>query len=133
MKEFKLDEHPKIESGFKAPDGYFDSLQQKINSRINQEPKVIPINRRKSWIYSAAAVLVIGLGITVFNARSVESNALDAIAIENYLASQGTTETLVVEALEIEDIEQLSANYPLDDQAIEELLSNTNVEQYITD
>ena len=133
MKEFKLDENSKIESGFKTPEGYFDSLPQKINNKITQEPKVIPINRRKTWMYSAAAVLVIGLGITVFNALSVESISTDAVVIENYLASQPATEMLVMEALEIEDLEQLSANYPIDDQAIEELLYNTNVEQYIID
>ena len=129
MKEFKLDEHPKIESGFKTPQGYFDTFPKKINTKITEEPRVIPL-RRKAWMYTTAAVLVIGLGITVFNMPS-ESNSADAVAIENYLASQPTTEMLVVDALEIEDLEQLNASYAIDDQAVEELLLNTNVEQYI--
>jgi hypothetical protein len=145
MTAFKLDEHPKIESGFKAPEGYFENLSKKVNAQISErEPKIIPleaepntaklIDRRKTWMYAAAAVLVVGLGVTLFDALSVQSNSTDSVAIENYLASQATTEDLLVEALEKEDIEQLSASYNLDDQAIEDALANnTNLEQYIID
>jgi len=135
MTAFKLDEHPKIETGFKVPDGYFDALSKKVNLAISeQQPQVIPITRRKTWMYAAAAVLVIGLGVTTFNALSLQPNATDSAAIENYLATQSATEDLLVDALEKEDIEKLSAGYDLDDHAIEEVLSNNaNLEQYIID
>lgn len=135
MTAFKLDEHPKINSGFKTPNDYFDDFPEKVDAKIsNLETPVIPISRRKNWLYAAAAVLVVGLGVTVFNALSVQSSVNDSAAIENYLATQYSTEDLLVEALEKEDIEQLSANYNLDEQALEEELStNANLEQYIID
>ena len=133
MKAFKLDEHPKIDTGFTTPENYFELLSENVNIKIaTDQPKVISINRRKTWMYSVAAVLVVGLGITVFNALSVQSTLTDSAAIENYLAYQPNTEELLVEVLENGDIENLSASYNLDDQAVEELLAtNTNLENYI--
>ena len=34
MKEFRLDNEPKITSGFKTPEGYFDDLSKKINANL---------------------------------------------------------------------------------------------------
>lgn len=133
MKDFKLDDHKKISPGFEIPDGYFDHLSEKINSRLKDaEPKTIPLYNRKKWFYAAASVLVFGLGITAYNALMVRSNTADATAIENYLAGQTATEDILVELLEKDDIEQLNNDYALDDKAVEDILShNTNLEQYL--
>lgn len=133
MKDFKLEEN-KIPSGFKAPEDYFGQLSQKVNLRLAAEPKVIPLYRKKNFAYTAAAVLVAALGITTYNAIAVRDRSTDAVAIENYLAVQASTEDNLVELLENEDIEKLSSDYPLDDKTVEDLLShNANLEQYILD
>ena len=41
MKPFKLDNEPKITSGFTMPEGYFDSFTDKVLTQLNkEEPKV---------------------------------------------------------------------------------------------
>jgi len=52
MKPFKLDNTPKIESGFKTPDNYFENFQASLieklaNEHINGETKVISILKKK--------------------------------------------------------------------------------------
>ncbi|GAA6767265.1 hypothetical protein AAFH68_32140 [Flavobacterium sp. CGRL1] len=48
MKEFKLENEPKITAGFKTPDHYFDTFSAKVLEQINErEVKVIPLYKRK--------------------------------------------------------------------------------------
>lgn len=132
MKDFKLGENDKIASGFKAPDSYFDGLTEKINLKLqHREPKLVPLYRKKNFIYAAAAILILGLGITTYNAITIQTSVTDPIVIENYLASQSSTEDNLTELLDSEDIEKLD-HYNLDDQAVEDLLArNANLEQYL--
>ncbi|HMI08032.1 MAG TPA: hypothetical protein VK528_10830 [Flavobacterium sp.] len=135
MKDFKLDNHEKISPGFKIPEGYFDSLSEKITGQLSKEkPKVIPLyQKRKTWIYAAAAVLVTALSLPVYNSITANSNEPDQATLENYLANQSNiSEDVLVDLLEKEDIEKLEIDYNLGDKAIEDaLLHNANLEQYI--
>ncbi|RZK10476.1 MAG: hypothetical protein EOO46_10655, partial [Flavobacterium sp.] len=90
MKDFKLDREPKIATGFTAPEGYFDDFQTRMMANLPvQEPKVIPLfARRKTWIMSAVAVLVLALSIPVYNNLYSTSEEIDAVSMENYLAYQ---------------------------------------------
>ena len=131
MNHFKLDDN-KITSGFKTPDTYFNQLSEKIHVRLVDEPKVVPLYRKKNFIYAAAAILVAALGITTYDAMKVQSITADAVTIENYLVSQTSTEDNLVELLERDDIEKIKVDYELDDKAVEDILSHTaNLEQYI--
>lgn len=136
MNDFKLDNHEKISPGFKVPEGYFDSLSEKINGQLSREkPKVIPLyQKRKAWIYAAAAILVMALSLPVYNSITANSNEPDEATLENYLANQSNiSEDVLVDLLEKEDIEKLEIDYNLGDKAIEDaLLHNANLEQYIT-
>ena len=60
MKEFRLDNEPKITSGFKTPEGYFDDLSEKINANLpKNEPKVISIfQKRKTWFYTRSFLVL---------------------------------------------------------------------------
>ena len=91
MKEFRLDNEPKITSGFKTPEGYFDDLSKKINANLpKNEPKVISIfQKRKTWFYGIAAVLAISLSV-VFYQQSQSTETLDAEFLENYIARNTT-------------------------------------------
>ena len=55
MKAFKLDNEPKIESGFKTPDNYFENFQSAMIEKLSKEPviketKVISIFRKRKNI-----------------------------------------------------------------------------------
>ena len=51
MKTFKLENEPKIESGFKTPDHYFEDFSAKIMQQLPEnEPKVISIFQKRKNI-----------------------------------------------------------------------------------
>ncbi|MGK4568655.1 hypothetical protein [Flavobacterium sp. 3HN19-14] len=136
MKDFKLDDHPKIKSGFTAPEGYFDDFNDKIMSQLPaSEPKVISIfARRKNWITAAAAVLVLGLMLPVYNHYQKNTELLDSVSLENYLSEESDISQYdLVNLLDKQDIENIDINLPVDDKTIEDVLTNENLENYITD
>lgn len=134
MKEFRLDNEPKITSGFKTPEGYFDDLSEKINANLpKNEPKVISIfQKRKTWIYGIVAVLAISLSV-VFYQQSQSTETLDAEFLENYIARNTTvSEYDLLELLEKEDIEKIQIDLDIQDDILEEtMINNTNLEHYI--
>ncbi len=134
MKEFRLDNEPKITSGFKTPEGYFDDLSEKINANLpKNEPKVISIfQKRKTWMYGIAAVLAISLSV-VFYQQSQSTETLDAEFLENYIARNTTvSEYDLLELLEKEDIEKIQIDLDIQDDILEEtMINNTNLEHYI--
>ena len=134
MKEFRLDNEPKITSGFKTPEGYFDDLSEKINANLpKNEPKVISIfQKRKTWMYGIAAVLAISLSV-VFYQQSQSTVTLDAEFLENYIARNTTvSEYDLLELLEKEDIEKIQIDLDIQDDILEEtMINNTNLEHYI--
>lgn len=135
MKEFRLDNEPKITSGFKTPEGYFDDLSEKINANLpKNEPKVISIfQKRKTWMYGIAAVLAISLSV-VFYQQSQSNETLDADFLENYIARNTTvSEYDLLELLEKEDIEKIQIDLDIQDDILEEtMINNTNLEHYLT-
>ena len=137
MKTFKIDSEQKIGMGFKVPDDYFDTVTEKILRQIEEpEVKVIPLgNRKSSWMFAAAAVLVLALLIPMLNTFSPNPKETDAEAIENYLSFHSSfTDDQLTDLLETEDIEKIKIDSNLEDVAVEDVLSNTiNLEQYIID
>jgi hypothetical protein len=135
MKEFRLDNEPKIASGFKTPEGYFDNLSEKINKNLpNSEPKAISIfQKRKTWMYGIAAVLAISISV-VFYQQFQSTETLDAEFLENYIARNTTvSEYDLLELLEKEDIEKIQIDLEIQDDILEEtMIHNTNLEHYLT-
>ncbi|MBM6499753.1 MAG: hypothetical protein O9282_11705 [Flavobacterium sp.] len=135
MKEFRLDNEPKIASGFKTPEGYFEDLSEKINKNLpNSEPKVISIfQKRKTWMYGIAAVLAISISV-VFYQQFQSTETLDAEFLENYIARNTTvSEYDLLELLEKEDIEKIQIDLEIQDDILEEtMIHNTNLEHYLT-
>jgi hypothetical protein len=135
MKPFKLDTNPKTETGFKIPEGYFGTLNQRIMQNIPKaDVRVIPIsNRNTSWIFTAAAVLILTLFIPILNSFRNISSESETEAITNYLTyNTDITDDQLVELLETEDIQKIKINYNLEDETIEESLSpELNAEQII--
>jgi len=137
MNDFKLDNEPRISSGFTTPDGYFDSFSEKVLAQLpQQEPKVISIfSSKKTWYYAIAAVLVLMISIPLYTRYATNNEEVDDATLENYIAYHSTiSEDEIVDLLNQEDLDKMKMELHVDDAAIEETLkSNSNLEEYLID
>lgn len=135
MNDFKLDRESKIDTGFTTPEGYFDAFQQKMMQNLPvEEPKVISIfAKRRAWVMSAAAVLVLALMVPVYTNFYKTDEEIDAASIESYIAYQSNISQYdLINLLDSEDIQSLDVDLALEDQTIEDILTiTTNLENYI--
>ena len=135
MKTFKLENEPKIESGFKTPENYFDTFSARVMEQLpKEEPKTISIfSKRKIWTYAAAAVLIFALTIPVYNHFYSHSTEIDETTLENYITYQSSlSNTDLLNLLDEEDIQKISIDLNLEDKTIEnELTENNNFEYYL--
>jgi hypothetical protein len=135
MNDFKLDTNPKIASGFSAPDDYFDNFSARLMGKLPaQEPKVISFySRHKSWIYSAAAILVIAFTIPIMNLSQGNADVILNTEVENYITNRSTiTDDDLVNLLDEEDIAKLKTETTIDGLTTEDVLSeNSDIENYI--
>ena len=135
MKTFKLENEPKIKSGFIIPESYFDHFSETVMQQLPiEEPKVISLFlRRKSWLFVAAAIVGLGLIIPIYNDFSNHSSEIDEIILENYIANKSDiSDTDLASLLDEEDIQKMSIDLDIEDKSIENELSiNSNLEQYI--
>jgi hypothetical protein len=136
MKEFKLENKPKIESGFKTPEHYFENFSEKLMQNLPaNEPKVISIfQRRKRSLMIAAAILIIALMIPFFY-NTTANKELDQTTLENYLSYQTSmTQFDLISALESEDINNINTTVALEDKTIEDMLArNPDLEQLLNE
>lgn len=136
MKDFKVDSKQKIDSGFKIPEDYFENFSEKVLLKINKpEPKVISFfYGRKTWIASFAAVLVISLSVTLFT-KIAEKSYEEKLTLGNYISNQSEISQYdFVALLDTKDIEKIKIDLKLDDEKIEEVLSNSSeIENYLTE
>lgn len=139
MKAFKLENEPKIKTGFKTPDHYFDDLSAKVLQQINErevEVKVIPIYKRKKVLsLAAAAAIVIALTIPIVNNYNATSKELDEATLETYLSYQSNLNQYdLMKELDTKDIEKLNKSVALEQETLEDILSsNPNIENLISE
>ena len=137
MKTFKLENEPKIETGFKTPEHYFENFSIKMMEQLpTDEPKVISIfQKRKTLILSVAAVLLLALMIPILSPSSTNTQELDAVALENYITYQSNVNQYdLISVLETEDINNIKTGIVIEDEAIEDHLStNSNLENLISE
>jgi len=135
MKTFKLDNEPKIKPGFIVPENYFENFSAKMMKQIPvEEPKVISIlQRRKKWIYAAAAIFIFALSIPIYNNYFLRSTEIEDLTLENYITYQSNLSSVdLTNLLDREDIKSISIDLNIDDKSIEnELILNKNLEQYL--
>jgi hypothetical protein len=135
MTEFNLDKEPKIKTGFKTPENYFENFEANVLQRLPEnEAKVISIfAKRRTWIFAAAAVLVTSLMIPIVNIATNSNSELDKATIESYLTEHANiSDADLAEFLEVEDIQKIQIDSHIEDKAIEDLLSsNSNLEEYM--
>ena len=138
MKAFKLEDEPKIKSGFKAPEHYFDDFSTKVLQQINEkkEVKVIPFYKRKKVLsLLAAAVVVIALMIPIVNNYNATSKDLDEDTLETYLSYQSNLNQYdLIQNLDTKDIQALNKNVAIEDETLEDILAtNPNIEHLISE
>ena len=137
MKPFKLDNEPKITSGFTTPEGYFDTFNVKMPEQLpKEEPKVISIfSSQKTWYYAAAAAVVLLLSVPIYNHFTTPTEAVEAVALEEYINNHVTiSNDEIADLLDKEDLEKMRLELNLQDEAIEDiLLNNSDLEQYLID
>lgn len=136
MKNFKLDSEPKIKSGFKVPEHYFDSLTDRVMQQASvQENKVIPLHRNKTaWFSGIAAVFVIALTVSLYFLMDTEETYPDDTAIENYLVYQsGISSYDFVQELNEEDLNELESSMAISDEAIESYFENYGDDIYLNE
>jgi hypothetical protein len=136
MKAFKLDNEPKIASGFKTPDNYFDNFSANLTQKLTEEPiveqpKVISIFRkRKTILLAIAAVLILALMIPIVYTNDSKNKELDDATIENYLVEESNLNQYeLIGEIEIESKSIISKTNELENEAIEDILvTNPNIE-----
>lgn len=125
MKEFKLENKPKIESGFKTPEHYFENFSEKLMQNLPaNEPKVISIfQRRKRALMIAAAILIMALMVPILY-NTTANKELDEATLENYLSYQtNMTQFDLINALESDDIDNINTTIALEDKTIEDMMA----------
>ncbi|WP_310557460.1 hypothetical protein [Flavobacterium sp.] len=108
MKQFDIDNEPKIEPGFKIPENYFEQFEAKIMKQVIEvspkEVKVISIfAKNKYWLSAVAAVFVCTMGIVLFQ----NSNANNATESEELLAYEYLSTIEIAEHLTDNDIQEI--------------------------
>lgn len=135
MRTFKLDSEPKLTSGFTVPENYFEDFSAKMMQQLpKNETKVISIfAKQKTWMYAAAAILVLALSIPIYTNYFSDSSEIDNATLENYITYQSTvSRTDLVNLLDEQDIQKMSVDLGIEDLTIEnELSQNKNLEQYL--
>jgi hypothetical protein len=135
MKTFKLENEPKIKTEFRVPENYFEDFSAKMTSQLpEKEPKIISLfTKRKIWMYAAAAVMILGLTIPVYNHLVNDSLKIDDATLENYISYHSTiSDEELVNLLDEKDIQKMSIDLNIEDKTIEnELTADNNLEQYI--
>jgi len=135
MKAFKLDNEPKITSGFKVPDDYFENLEISVLNKITKvETPVFTLWTKRNWMIAVAAIFVISVSIPVVNKISSHLNSIDETQLENYLSQQSNlSEDDIVELLDEEKIRHIKLELNVDSNELEEsLITNPNIEEYLT-
>ncbi|WP_104000543.1 hypothetical protein [Flavobacterium urumqiense] len=137
MKAFKLENEPKIASGFKTPEHYFDHFSAKVLQQFPEnEPIVISIfQKRKMVIMMVAALLILALMIPIYISISTNLKELDETTLENYLAYQTNLNQYdLVSELETKDISKMQPVSSTEDKVIEDILAaDSDIEHLLTE
>ncbi len=135
MNTLKLENEPKIKSGFTTPENYFENFSVSILQKLQKdEPKVISIfSKTKTWIIAAVAVLVLSLLIPRYINYISHSSDIDSASLENYITyNSSVSDADLVNLLDEKDIQKMNANLNIEEKNIEdELSTNKNLELYI--
>ena len=137
MEQINLENNSKITTGFKVPDNYFKNFSERLMLNIpEKEIKRISIFKKtNTWVYAAAAVLVLGISLSTLTKYNTNLNALKTAELEDYTANNTTiNDNDIADLLSENDIKKLNIDFKIENNTIEyELINNENLEQYLLD
>ena len=128
----------KKNSGFKAPEGYFEQFESKMLSQlvVENEPKVISLWKQKRiWMTSIAAVLLVSIALPVYFSMNTTKTIEDE-TIVTYLAMQPVmTNYEIATQLTNADFTSLEESLALNDDAVELYLeeNHQNIDLYLNE
>ena len=136
MNEFKLNKKPKLTTGFRTPEGYFEAVSDKLFEKATRKTSSISVFRISArWKMAAAAILVIGLFVPIYMTLSKDAFEVEAPTIENYIVNNTNINQFdLISELNSEEIENINVNLNMEVENIDDILtSNTNIENLITE
>lgn len=108
----------KIEPGFKTPDNFFENFEKNILEKTTYEKPVIQLSlwkKNKKLIISAAAILVVSVGITFLYNNNETIITSETIAYEDILQLNDWEDELTDR-----EIAQISNELLIDESSLEE-------------
>ena len=141
MNNFNLENEPKIETGFKTPEGYFDDFSKKMMLEINsnQNQKVILFSERlknnRKMIFRVAALLLLSVSVFGYLQYNNRFSEIKNHEIESYMVDHNNiSEDDLVELLDNETIDKINLESKIENKDIEEhLIQETELDQIIED
>ena len=107
MKTFKLDQHPKIDSGFKVPEAYFDDFDNKILTQLpHKKTRIISLYQKPYiWLSGISALFIISFSVIMLQYNTSNNPILNVeyLSIHENLSTEDLTEMLTekdIQALE---------------------------------
>lgn len=133
MKNFNLENEPKIETGFTIPENYFNDFSEKVMQQLpSEKPKVISLYQsNKNWFLSAAAILIVSFTIPTYYLVQNNKNEVNASELESYILDHSTvSQDDIVDLLDENDLKEMNVDYNLEDISSEAIdLENIDLEQ----
>lgn len=128
----------KIKAGFRVPENYFDNLTDTIMAGLPvTDTQVVPLYKKRTTWMAVAAVLIVGLCVSVFFRIGMGTQQLpDDDSIENYLVYQANLNSYdIAEGLNSNDIAELEASLnTVSNDAIEDyIMSGNDLDNYINE
>lgn len=136
MEPFKLENQPKISTGFSYPVNYFEDFSSQFLSQLPQnKTKVRTLFNYKTIGIVAAAVVIISLFIPVYSSLNSTTIVIDSETLENHLTYQTDISAYeLIGELESENIAKIQSKLPVKTEILEEILtSNPDLENLISE
>ena len=134
MNNFKIHKKNKVKTGFTTPDHYFENFSIKVMQQLPKDnSKVITIwNKRKTWIYAAAAVIVLSFSIPAMNVLKTNTAEIDSSAENNYITfNTRISQDDLIEHITLEELKDIKINTKIDNEAINDELYDADLENYL--
>ena len=139
MKTFKLENEPKIETGFKTPEHYFENFSTLLQPKLVAAPvRVVSLTDRikqhKNWIISAAAILLVSISTVFYTNYQSNNNQKYTAELENYITNHPAySDDEIVNLLNTNTIKEIQFDSKINNETIEnQLLESTDFEQILT-
>lgn len=124
-------------SGFSVPDAYFDTVETNIITKLSETNKpVIPFKRSSKLYYISgiAASFVLFFGLVFSQQKAVDIEAIDTVAIENYLYQEDYSNdelASLFQTSEISDTDFIDVN--ISEETLNQYLESIDTEDFILD